>query len=455
MSVVSALAESGVLARLNPHWRIGVADDGGSFTAESTWGFSQVIGPRVAEYEPANARLADGATLAELRDAVMGAGRSSRAIDYLIWLQWLTRWGYVEFALRDGSAELAVVLPQRPSFGLALAPEPPPPDQPLDALACIRRADGRWLLESPLADARMRFTDFDALGAPLVRRALHALGFLAREHGDSRREALAQWEFHDLLFHFHSNAGWHMDPVGAMYPHIGEIEPLPALRPPWPGERVALPAAPEGAESFASVLERRRSVREYDETSPISRTDLGALLHRAARVRARFEVEVFNGAGRSAPFGLTSRPYPNGGASYELEIYPVVDRCEGIDPGLYHYDAGAHELVRIGGHTDKLRQLFAEAHTATANTAHPQVILVIAARFARVMWKYRAISYSVILRNTGALYQTLYLAATELGLSPCGLGTGSPALFAEATGLDPVVEGAVGEFILGGRPAPA
>ena len=68
------------------------------------------------------------------------------------------------------------------------------------------------------------------------------------------------------------------------------------------------------------------------------------------------------------------------------------------------------------------------------------------------MWKYRGISYGVILRNTGALYQTFYLVATELGLSPCGIGSGDSALFARMTGLDPIVEGTVGEFILGGPP---
>ena len=87
--------------------------------------------------------------------------------------------------------------------------------------------------------------------------------------------------------------------------------------------------------------------------------------------------------------------------------------------------------------------------------ADPQIVLAIAARFARVMWKYRSISYGVILRNAGALYQTLYLAATELGLSPCGIGAGDSATFARATGLDPVVEGTVGDFILGGPPRPS
>jgi hypothetical protein len=47
----------------------------------------------------------------------------------------------------------------------------------------------------------------------------------------------------------------------------------------------------------------------------------------------------------------------------------------------------------------------------------------------------------------------MYCVATAMGLAPCALGAGDPAVFAEATGLDPLVEGTVGEFILGSRPA--
>ena len=58
-------------------------------------------------------------------------------------------------------------------------------------------------------------------------------------------------------------------------------------------------------------------------------------------------------------------------------------------------------------------------------------------------------AYSVILKNVGALYQTMYLVATAMGLAPCGLGGGHSDLFAAAAGLDYLAETSVGEFILG------
>ena len=95
-----------------------------------------------------------------------------------------------------------------------------------------------------------------------------------------------------------------------------------------------------------------------------------------------------------------------------------------------------------------------EAGMASGGQGTPQILLAITARFPRVMWTYRSIAYGLILRNTGVLYQTLYLAACEMGLAPCAIGSGDSARFARLTGLDPFAEGMVGEFILGGRAAP-
>ena len=460
MSFLDLLGEPMVRVRFRTGWTIGRSDDGASFTTEGPAGKLPAIGRYVPEFEQANARLASGASLAALRNEVIAAAGASRAAGYLLWLQGLYRWGLIELPLVDEVGERAVVLPQWSWYTPRLAPEPPPPEVPLDRFACLRRDDGAWLLESPLAGARLSFDDLATLAAPVVRRFLAAAGFLAAPpetgDGDLRRAALAQWEFHDLIFHMHHRVGWHRDPMGALFPYIGRIEPLPAVRPAWPGERIALARAPsESGEPFASVLERRRSERVYDEDHPISLRDLGVLLDRAVRVRSSETVTIGDFAGRTADFEITRRPYPTGGASYELEVYPVVDRCDGLDSGLYHYDAGTHELVRIADRSPEMDAFFADTRTATAGLAAPQIVLAIAARYARVMWKYRSISYAVILRDTGVLYQTLYLAATELGLSPCGIGAGNAALFARMTGLDPVVEGTVGEFILGGRPRPS
>ncbi len=415
------------------------------------------VGPYVRDFETAHTMLATGAPLAELRAAVVEAGGVERADEYLLWLERFNRLAGLEFPLVDGTGERAVIVPQQDRFVPKLAQNVPAVHASLDRFAFLRRHADAWLLESPLVAAHLQFTDLAALEADVVRRALDGLGFLdtPRPHGDGRRIALAQWEFHDLLFHTHERRGWNLGPAGAAYPFVDRIEPLPAVRRPWPGDRITLPRAPDAdaGEPFAAVLERRRSERSYDATHPISLADLGSLLDRAARIRSSGMHQVHDLQGRTATVGFTRRPYPTGGASYELEIYPVVDRCIGLEPGCYHYEALGHGLVRISGRNREVDRLLRHARMATPAQTRPQILLAVTARFARVMWKYRAISYGLILRDVGALYQTLYLAATELGLSPCAIGSGDCLTFARATSLDPLVEGMVGEFILGGRPA--
>jgi SagB-type dehydrogenase family enzyme len=82
-----------------------------------------------------------------------------------------------------------------------------------------------------------------------------------------------------------------------------------------------------------------------------------------------------------------------------------------------------------------------------------KVLIVIAARFQRVSWKYESIAYSLILKNVGVLLQTMYLIATSMDLAACALGGGDSEEFAKLAGLDPLVETSVGEFVLGSYPS--
>jgi SagB-type dehydrogenase family enzyme len=79
------------------------------------------------------------------------------------------------------------------------------------------------------------------------------------------------------------------------------------------------------------------------------------------------------------------------------------------------------------------------------------VLVVVAARFQRIAWKYASIAYSLILKDVGVLYETMYLTATAMGLAPCAVGCGNADLFARAADLDYYAETSVGEFLLGSR----
>jgi len=453
VSLEELLNESAIRFRIRAGCTLGRSADGRSLILQTEDGRTVRLSEYVSHYDAAIDGIAVGATLSALRDSVVTSGGEWNGIAFLEQLRVLCRTGFVEYPLVENGTQYAVIVPQWASFVPSLAARTPPVEDRLQQFACVRRAGDAWLVESPLCGARFVLADLRALDVPLVRRALASAGFLqeARVENDSRPDALKLWEFQDLLFHTHQRRGWHRDKLGAHFGFADEMDPPPAERPSWPGERIGLSRAPvdSGGESFASVLERRRTVRRFDDSRPISVRELGALLDRSARIRSARVVPVSSPSGQSALYEVTQRPYPSAGACHELEIYPVVARCADLARGVYHYDASHHSLVRVRASDADVSRVVADAKRASCDEANPQVILAIAARFARVMWKYRSIGYGNILRNTGALYQTLYLAATELGLSACGVGVGDSALFARITGLDPLVEGTVGECIIG------
>jgi SagB-type dehydrogenase family enzyme len=151
-------------------------------------------------------------------------------------------------------------------------------------------------------------------------------------------------------------------------------------------------------------------------------------------------------------YETTSRPYPSGGAVYDLELYLTVGACAGLDRGIYHYDPlghGARRLTTGGADVDALLR---DAQFAAGLADEPPVVVTLTSRFQRVSWKYSGLAYALALKNVGVLFQTMYLVATAMDLAPCALGTGDSDLFQAATGRDPFTEPAVGEFLLGNSP---
>ena len=286
-------------------------------------------------------------------------------------------------------------------------------------------------------------------GRILFKIAAGCEGELRRAEGD---DSLILWDFHDLLFHTRSTEGRHANPQGGLYPYVGTIAPLPPVRPRWPGKKIDLTKCSsansrEGAQA-AALLRARHSTRIFDDRRPITLSELAQFLDGAARVQSKWTGQLDLGD-RTTELKYAARPYPSGGASYELELYLAVDKCEGLAQGFYHYDAGAHALVPIVVQTNELDAMLASASFAMDSPATPQILITITARFGRVSWKYSSLAYSLVLKNVGALTQTLYLMATDMGLGGCGIGSVNIDLFAKMTGLEFHTEGPIGQFAIG------
>ena len=374
-----------------------------------------VIEPQIADYWPATPPLGNADVLVLSRFAYM------------------RRRGHEMVLESPRAGALFKICNPKVATTIAILASPQPIKQ-------LRRQDGFPGLEllALLLDCRILFK-VDAAGDSGLRPA----------EGDNN---LVLWDFHDLLFHTRSTEGRHANPLGGVYPYAGVMPPLPAVRPRWPGKKIDLrkSVAPhsQAMSPVAKLLHERHSTRSFDDQSPITLAELSRFLDNSARVLSKWTNRAdFGSAGPVVTYAV--RPYPSAGASYELELYLAVDKCEGLAPGFYHYDAGAHALVLIGARTREFEALLTGAKFAMDAPDVPQILITIAARFGRISWKYSALAYALILKDVGVLTQTLYLMATDIGLGGCAIGSTNIDLFAKMTGIEFHVEGPVGQFALG------
>jgi oxazoline/thiazoline dehydrogenase len=420
-----------------------------------------------------------------LADLILGAGGVGALAGWYYCLQGLARRGLVSRTVQADGRRLGTLLPTSSAVGFAPVAAVSDRSYLLSRFAYLRREGSTLVLESPLAHARVVLDDsraaalIGALVTPVTARDLaeRAGGFPADAVGpllsllagagmvqevrpggaDAEDEppALQSWEFHDLLFHARSRKGRTDAPCGGTFRIAARLEPPPAVKPSGAGEscelyRPDLQRLERDDPPLTRALERRRSLRAYG-TRPITAEQLGEFLYRVARVKGHHEVDLETPRG-PVRMAFAPRPYPSGGAMYELEFYAAINACDGLAPGLYHYDAQHHRLGRLRGRSAAIEQLL---HDAAASAGIPQdrvqVLFILSARFPRLAWKYASIAYALTLKHVGVVYQTMYLTATAMELAPCALGGGDSDLFARAADMDYYVETSVGEFLLGSK----
>jgi SagB-type dehydrogenase family enzyme len=195
---------------------------------------------------------------------------------------------------------------------------------------------------------------------------------------------------------------------------------------------------------FVEALESRCSRRTWTEQA-IARETFSSLLWMSARNR-----DCVSGMPHR---DYVSRPYPSGGAAYSLELYPVLapGAVESILAGVYRYLPESHELESLSEKTEDYFP-FLEAASRSAGSDNPPIVLVITSRFARKSERYGDLAYSLVLKEVGALFQTLYLVAEYLELSACALGGGAPAgILSRLCNTCEFAEPLIGEFMLGAR----
>lgn len=419
---------------------------------------------------------ADGATEDYLSDVVLQTDGFSELPKLYYYLQQFMNLGMICHGVRCDGFPLATRIPIYPFQSVQFREVGLDQKYALSRFAYCHKEQNQLILESPLSSAQIILEGWK--GAAIIaelcqprtyQEIFHKIPGISEDavqllfslllstqmldEVDERdqlpeetNETLVSWEFHDLLFHSRTRNGRHSNPSGKTFRFLEKIQQPPMVKPRVSDDIIQLykpdiVKLKENDVPFTLVLEERQSIRIYED-EPITDKQLGEFLYRSARNKRIV----------SKDYGeCTHRPYANGGGRYELELYIIINSCENIASGIYHYSPQDHQLGKISDRDDSLEALLEEAYFATGKFCMPQVLIVFAARFQRIAWVYESMAYSLILKDVGSLQQTMYLVATAMNLAPCAIGSGNSDLFASAVGTDYYAETSVGEFILGSR----
>lgn len=195
-----------------------------------------------------------------------------------------------------------------------------------------------------------------------------------------------------------------------------------------------LPASPPTA--LQALLDGRVTCRNFERFSSLTLDQFSAVLYRT------FGARIVNDFAPGVQ--LLKKGVPSAGGLHPTEAYLLVQRVDDVFPGLYHYHPVHHALEPI--RTMSLEETNALARTFVAAQEYfvdAHVMVMPTSRFARNFWKYRnhAKAYRTLVLDVGHLSQTLYLAATELGLAAFITAAVNEIDIENAFGLDPLEEG--------------
>lgn len=188
--------------------------------------------------------------------------------------------------------------------------------------------------------------------------------------------------------------------------------PQPPLELPWPDDSklIALPD-PQGLEistaDLRQMIEQRRSLRRYDH-KPLTLAELSYLLWLTQGVKRI--------TGRPA----TLRTVPSAGARHAFETFLLINRVDGLAPGLYRYIATRHALlpVEAPANVDMLMTVACHEQEHVLLSAVTFIWMAVA---ERMTWRYVERSLRYLYLDAGHVCQNLYLAAESISCGVCAI----------------------------------
>ncbi|MGE8225813.1 MAG: putative peptide maturation dehydrogenase [Stenotrophomonas sp.] len=189
-------------------------------------------------------------------------------------------------------------------------------------------------------------------------------------------------------------------------------------------------------DAFDELLRRRVTCRNFSGRS-LELADFARMMER-----------VFSATHVEEPakgLRFLKRSSPSGGGFHATDAYLLVQRVEGLAPGLYRYLPESHALSRVEGNQEQLAQLAAQMVAGQHWFANAPVMVALVATYRRSYWKYRnhAKAYRALILDSGHLSQTLYLSATDMGMGAFVTAAINEVQIETMFGLDPLEKGVI------------
>jgi SagB-type dehydrogenase family enzyme len=179
-----------------------------------------------------------------------------------------------------------------------------------------------------------------------------------------------------------------------------------------------------GAMPVIQAIRQRRSRRKY-MPDPLTLEELSFLLWATQGLSQKEGSRIL-------------RTVPSAGARHPFETYLLVNRVEGVAPGLYRYLPLEHKLCLL----DDDERTASEIHIACYEqyVAESAVTFVWIAVPYRTEWRYAALAHRLILLDAGHVCENLYLACEAIGAGACAVGAYDQARLDAILDLDGVEE---------------
>lgn len=205
-------------------------------------------------------------------------------------------------------------------------------------------------------------------------------------------------------------------------------------------KEIALPGPQEcqlPAMNLFELMEKRRTLRKYSEET-LKLTELSFLLW------------ACQGVEQVSSRPVTMRTVPSAGARHAFETYLLINRVEGLQPGMYRYAAIKHALVEVALN-EEVNQTLTHACLDQEQVAISAVSFFWVAVLERMYWRYSERSYRYLHLDAGHACQNLYIAAEALQCGVCAIGAFDDELLNRAIGVDGESQFAIYVAALGKR----